>query len=440
LGTKGPLPISYPPASTQLEKIALESLHKIGIPSAADPFGGDIKGVWLTPNTYDLKTNTRTYATTAFYLPHRDRPNFFVLVAARAARIVTKQADLGDVSATGVEFLHNGKKYAVGVKKEVIVCAGTLKSPQILELSGIGRKDVLEKINVPVQVELNGVGMNVQEHVFQAMSFELKDEVSYETLDIVRDPEIAVKQLKLHSTGTGVHTSGMIGFSFMSPDMVTPNCARIYENAKQQILKNWNSYSPELQAQYKIHLARFERNAPQLEWIFLKGLFSFPNPPAPGKKHITFFNAVNHTLSRGTIHSTTDDPTQDPKCDPHYFEMEADLESMVEQVHFARRLVATSPLKDVIARELNPGAEVQTDEQIRDWVVKYFGTVWHTASSCSMLPRDIGGVVDTQLKVYGTSNIRVADLSVIPIHFAAHPVGVVHAIAEHAAEAIMGTD
>ncbi|THH16024.1 hypothetical protein EUX98_g9367 [Antrodiella citrinella] len=442
LGTHGPLKLSYPPASNEIEFAALEAFNKIGVPIAADPFGGDIKGVWMTPNTYDPVSHTRSYAATAYYLPHRNRPNYTVLLDAYVARIITKKTTNGAVTASGVEFLHDGKKYAVSANKEVIVSAGGLKSAQILELSGIGRKEVLEKINVPVQVDLRGVGTNVQEHIFHSMSWELKDDVPYDTLDILRDPKVAAEQIKLHSTGSGVYTSGMLEFCFVPPEMVSPDAPKVFQRAKEQILKNWDSYSPELQAQYKIQLDRIDRKAPGSEVVVLKGIFSRPNAPGEKKKHITFFNCMNHALSRVLMsakHATSSDPLKDPEYDPHYLEMEADLDIMVEQLHFARKIASTSPLKDIIAVELNPGPKVQTDEQIRDWILNQFESTWHTGCACSMLPRDKGGVVDTQLKVYGTTNIRVADLSIIPIQVACHPMGLVYAIGEHAAEVIMGT-
>ncbi|THH30676.1 hypothetical protein EUX98_g3515 [Antrodiella citrinella] len=439
LGTHGPLKISFPPGENELEFIVLEAFKKAGIPVARDPFGGDITGVWMAPNAYDLVTHTRSYSATAYYLPHRDRPNFTVLLNALVARAITQKAHSGFVTATGVEFFHGGKKYVVHANKEVIVCAGALKSAHILELSGIGRKEVLEKINVPVQVDLNGVGTNVQDHVCNAMSFELKDDVPYDTSDILRDPKVAAEHIRLHSTGAGIHTSGLTNILCVPPELVSPNAPKVYQRAKEHILKHWYSYSPEVQAQYRIRLDRIDKKIPGTEILLLKGYFSMPNRTGKGKKYITLLNILNNALSRGTIHAISNDPLEDPEYDPHYLEITADLDIMVEQVHLSRRLASTSPLKEIIARELLPGPDVQTDEQIREWIASTIGTPWHIACTCSMMPRDKGGVVDPQLKVYGTTNIRVADLSIIPIHVASHPMSVVYAIGEYAAEVIMGT-
>ena len=110
----------------------------------------------------------------------------------------------------------------------------------------------------------------------------------------------------------------------------------------------------------------------------------------------------------------------------------------IEQVKFARKIAATEPFASVVGREVNPGPAVQTDEDISLWLKKYLTTVHHTSSSCSMLPREKGGVVDPQLRVYGTQKLRVVDLSVVPLIPSAHTQSVVYAIAEQAADIIKG--
>lgn len=103
-----------------------------------------------------------------------------------------------------------------------------------------------------------------------------------------------------------------------------------------------------------------------------------------------------------------------------------------------RKVAKTEPLASLLGREVNPGPTVQTDEDISLWLKKYLTTVHHTSSTCSMLPRDKGGVVDPQLRVYGTEKLRVVDLSVVPLIPSAHPQSVVYAIAEQAADIIKG--
>ncbi|KAI0353068.1 GMC oxidoreductase [Trametes cingulata] len=436
-GTSGPLGIAYPKTIDPAERKVQETLVKAGIPQAARPMNGQTAGVYFAPNTYDPRTHTRTYSTTAFYLPNKDRPNFHVLVSAHVNRILPASDDDAEFTAEAVEFEYQGQVYTVHAKKEVILSAGALKSPQLLELSGIGNPNVLRKIGIPTKVDLPGVGSNVQEHMIVAVSFELRDDVQFDTLDLLADEAVMQKHIELHSTGTGIFTTGIIGFAFATLKQISPRADEIIKAAEEKIMKNANNYPPGLLEQYKISLERL-KNGAGCEFITFPGMCSRPNPPEKGKRYVSFYVALNHTFSRGTIHAVSKDPATDPEFDPHYFEEEVDLQVWVEMVKFVRNLRNIAPLKDMTTKELNPGPEVQTDEEIVAWIKKIMTTTWHTASSCSMLPKANGGVVDPQLKVYGTKNLRVVDLSVVPLHVAAHPQATVYAIAEQAADIIQG--
>ncbi|PSR73741.1 hypothetical protein PHLCEN_2v10431 [Hermanssonia centrifuga] len=414
IGRQGPLALSFPATIDEGELKIQQTFVNSGLPWAKNP---------------------------ASYSPNKDRPNFTVLVSAHVHHVLTEKAQDGKLTAVGVAFEHGGKVHTVNASREVILSAGALKSPQLLELSGIGRKDVLEKIDVPLKLELPGVGENVQEHMFLGMSWELKEDVKFDTWDLLRDPTIAAEHLKLHTTGSGLYTTGIIGFAFTTLDKVTSRAEAIYESIKETVSKLDEKTSPPgLLDQYNILLERFKpgNGSPGCEFISFPGLFSFPNPPEPGKRYATTFVATNYTFSRGTIHSTSNDASKDPEFDAHYFEQDVDLEIFTEMCKFARKMADIAPLKDMIVKELNPGPEVQTHEQMREWVKSTFSTTWHTIGSCSLLPKEKGGVVDPDLKVYGTNNLRVADISVAPLHFGAHPQAMAYGIGEQAAEIIKG--
>ncbi|EKM59944.1 uncharacterized protein PHACADRAFT_250766 [Phanerochaete carnosa HHB-10118-sp] len=426
VGRQGPLKISFPASISEAEV-------RIQQP----------KGVSFLPNTYDPQNHKRTYSTTAFYLPYKDRPNYKVAVGAHVNRVLTENTRNGSWTAVGVEFFDeaSGKVQTVNATKEVILSAGTLKSPQLLELSGFGRKDVLEKIDVPLKVELPGVGENIQDHIFVGLSWELNDDAPFDTLDLLRDPAVAAKHLELHESGSGLHTIGIVGFAWNSFDMFAPQGkqADIYDKMKDAVAKIDDKAHPGLREQFEVAMERFvpgKAGSPGCEFISFPGFLSGPNTPEPGKRYATILVAMNHGFSRGTVHSTSSDPRKDPEMDAHYFEQSFDLGIHVEMVKFARKVANTSPMKEMVVKEVNPGLEVQTDEQWGDWLKKTFSTTWHTAGSCSMVPREKNGVVDTDLKVYGTSNLRVVDLSIVPLHFASHPQSAVYAIAEKAADII----
>ena len=115
-----------------------------------------------------------------------------------------------------------------------------------------------------------------------------------------------------------------------------------------------------------------------------------------------------------------------------------DLHALVEEVKFARTVAATEPFASLLAREVNPGPAVESDADIALWLKKYLAIAAHTTSSCTMRPKDKGGVVDPELRVYGTDNVRVVDLSVVPLIVAAHTQSLAYAVAEQAADIIKG--
>ncbi|GJE93556.1 GMC oxidoreductase [Phanerochaete sordida] len=439
MGTKGALDLSFPPLFQDDEVRCLEALENAGIRQASNPFGGDPSGWLWCPNTYDPSTNTRSYAANAFYLPNKDRKNLFVLTDAHVHRVLTEPGTNGNLTATGVEFRHDGNTHTARAAKEVIVSAGALKSPQVLELSGIGRKDVLDKIGVSVKLELPGVGENVQEHVAAGIAWELKDDCAWQTPDLLKDPETFAKHLELLKEGKGIFTLGIVLMSFFPLDMISDKAGEIYQRAKEEIANIDPSTAPAGSLeQLQLQLQRFDpaKSSPTCEVVIVPGFWSGPNPPNPGKRYVTPMALLNASLSRGTIHATSNDPDEDPAFDPHYFERNADVEAFLETIKFMRNLVKLSPLKDIIAREINPGPEVETDEQLIKWAKAYFFTPHHTVGSLSMLPREKNGVVDPKLKVYGTNNLRVVDVSIVPLHISSHTQSTAYWIAEQAAEFI----
>ncbi|KAF9073604.1 GMC oxidoreductase [Rhodocollybia butyracea] len=425
------------------------TLLNMGFKRSRAPYEGDTEGTYLGLNTVHPTLHSRAFAFTAVQACALQRPNLFILTGAEASRILSLNSSESDndLEATGVEFSYNAttandhKFYHAHVRREVILSAGSLKSPQILELSGIGRPDVLSKIGVEVKVPLDGVGENVQEHLI----FELRDDYSEDTYDLLRDDIEREKHIKLYSEGQGIYATGVVNVAFMPLKRITPDAAMLYAAEEARVRQDikGGKYPPGLAEQYELQLQYDHADALDCELVSLSGVLSGSNLPRPGKKYYTVIAISNHNFSRGTVHSTSNDPREFPAMDPHYFEHDIDLQIFIEQFKYVREIGKTAPLKDIISddpatRELNPGPEVQTNEQITNWLKQSCGTAWHTIGSLSMLPKDKNGVVDPKLKVYGTKNIRVVDLSVVPLQFAAHTQATAYIIAEMAADIIKG--
>lgn len=136
--------------------------------------------------------------------------------------------------------------------------------------------------------------------------------------------------------------------------------------------------------------------------------------PVPGKKYSSFFCAVMHPLSRGSVHITTSDPLAPPAIDPNYFANEADLDIVVNSIELALKINATPPLSTQVVRIHSPSKDVleKGKEGLREYVRAGCWPVYHPVGTASMLPKEDGGVVDSSLKVYGTSNLRVVSQSI----------------------------
>ncbi|KAK1228942.1 hypothetical protein PQX77_008007 [Marasmius sp. AFHP31] len=396
----------------------------------------------LKKHELQFMATSTSFFSQAYFKPASTRPNLFVLPTAYAHKIVTEEQENKDVAATGVEFSYGDDKsvHVAHATREVVVSAGALKSPQILELSGIGREDVLNRIGVPVKVPLAGVGENVQDHILLSAAYELKDSAQTETLDVLRDEKEVPRQIELLTKGEGAYATGITNIAWVPFSDITSKADALYEQQGRRIREDAKNgvYPPGLMDQYKIQLQRFQDRAYLSEFGNIPGFFALDKPPVPGKKYFAFFAFLNHPFSRGAIHASSNDPFVHPDMDPRYWEHEIDKQALIEGIKYVRKIVQTTALRDDIEVEYTPGPEYQTDEQLAEWATKGLCTTYHTAGSCSMLPREKNGVVDTHLKVYGTTNIRVVDLSIVPLHISAHTQATAYTIAEIASDIIKG--
>ncbi|KAF8828716.1 hypothetical protein HHX47_DHR3000393 [Lentinula edodes] len=370
-----------------------------------------------------LESTTTSLSVEAFNVWDANKPHGEV--GAEVTVILSSDSKDDDFEASGVEFLHKAtnRKFCALSRKEVILSAGSLKSPQILELSGIGKQEILSRLGIDVKVPLEGVGENLQEHLFIGCTFELKEDYTGETYDLLRDSVQQSEHVDLYSKGQGIYMTGIVNMASFPLKKIASDAEALYDAEKIRIHQDIKEgrYPPGLAEQYELQLQYHQRNALDCEFVSLSGSLSGPNPPRPGKKYYTIIGFLNHNFSRGTIHSSSSNPYDPPLMDPHYFEHDIDLQAFINEVKYIRKIVKTAPLKDVLSDvELNPGADIQTDEQIASWLKQNLSTGWHTVGTLSMLPKDRNGAVDSKLKVYGTKNIRVVDLSVVPLQIAAH--------------------
>ncbi|KAG1894479.1 alcohol oxidase [Suillus fuscotomentosus] len=416
-----PIVTSFPPLISNLEADFRKAMEAHNVPNIQDAFSGEIRGTSPSLSNLDPSTHHRSYATNMYYQPVAGRTNLKVIVDAYVTEIITTKVN-GLTTAIGVKFVKSDNTYTANVAGEVCLTAGTIMSPKILELSGIGDPAVLRRAGIDVKLDLPGVGMNVLEHLYTGVTFELTDHFAGEQ-EVNTFDSLATNLGKQKESTLNLNT---VDIAFVALADISPEL-----NAKVTASLQTEEKDAGLAAQYKIQAEHLREKVPSLEILLAPGP---ANPPPQGwdasKKHVSLCFATNCPLSRGTIHVTSKDSLA---IDPHVYENRFDLDTMVELVKYCRRLAQTPPLKgegEGRLIEIHPGPDCQDDAAIAEWICNNVNTTFHTAGSCSMLPKELNGVVDPQLKVWGTHNIRVADLSIIPLHVGSHTQSVAYALAE----------
>ncbi|KAI0761853.1 GMC oxidoreductase [Trametes elegans] len=438
VGHNGPIPVSFARTSSGMESIFQEALKANGVDAIADAVSS-ISGSWRAASIIDPETQTRSHAAKGYLYPALGRRNLNVLTEAYVRKVLTKQ-DGDERVAIGVEFEHGGEVHIVSARKEVIISAGTVKSPHVLELSGIGDPAILKPLAIPVVLDLPPVGANVQDHLLvSAYLFEMRQDHDFITSDTIKLPTFQTKLRQAYGDDSGPLALALSGAAFVPISGFSQRAEQLIEAQERKVAETGGTLPPGLKEQYDLQLEMFKNpSVPDIEIV----VFPFSIPPNgmhtsdSGKPFVGLLPSIARPFSRGTIHASSADPSVQPTIEPNYLSEEIDLEILVDSIKFLRKVTATSPWKEAAVGEVLPGPNVQTDEQVRDFVKNNLSTTWHSCGSCSMLPKERGGVVDNKLKVYGTKNLRVADLSILPLIVSVHTQATTYGIAEQAADII----
>ncbi|CAI7627960.1 unnamed protein product [Penicillium palitans] len=446
-GCDGPVPVSLPDVYGPFNKAWNETFAQLGWETEADPLDGHKLGAFTSPLSVNAETGRRGYAA-AYYSPEvAARPNLRLLAETMVERILFTQQD-GDVIATGVQVKTKDSSYEIKAKKEVILCAGSLNSPQLLELSGIGRADLLQAHGIPVIIDNPAVGENLQDHAITSINFEVADDQV--SGDILRDPNVVQALIKLYEETHGGPLAGMPLSMAYLPLMDGTGAApkEQIEALLSKYLDNENTPS-NLQAQYShIRKMLLQSDDPSSHYLFLPAqLHMNPGKTALAdvlvkslpENYIAVMVLHNHPFSRGSVHISSGNSEDKPTYDPNLLSHPLDLEIMARQLQFVGRIAETAPFSTLLKagkRMPENTADLSDLDHVKDVVKDRLYTCFHPAGSCAMLPREIGGVVDSELKVYGTRNLRVVDASIFPLEPSGNIQATVYAVAERAADLI----
>ncbi|KAH7031127.1 uncharacterized protein B0I36DRAFT_267882 [Microdochium trichocladiopsis] len=439
-GTGGPIQNGYSHYNYPQNRNFQDAMASLGFSHTAEPMCNSL-GYHMSLHSIDDKNQSRSDPRTAYYDPifgekGTPRPNIHVLVEHLVTKILTETVN-GVVRATGVEYAASAKSpvQRVLVNREVIVSGGSLQTPKLLQLSGIGQKSVLDKLGIKTVVDLPGVGANLHDHAAAPSLGVVKPGVP-SLVDITLNPKLDKEQGDLYyASREGRWTESGDSLAFLPWYNITTLSRKeadavIATTTVEESLKYLAPDThPDVREGYKAIVERVHRGhvagtiaAEETIW-FMGG--------------VEMLSTLMNPLSRGTVRPVSRDPWVPAAVDPRYLSHPADLDFIVEGVRLIRRLIKTDPMKEIGHTEVLPGPLVlDVGDALKAYVRTSLLTAWHPTGTSAMLPRRLGGVVDPELKVYGTSNLRVVDASIMPQHPSAHTMSTTYAIAEKAADII----
>ena len=392
-GVGGPMNVADQRSPNILTHTFIQAGIQAGIPYNADfNNGADVEGVGLFPVTQ--KGGRRWSQAQGYLAPARSRLNLTVITYAHATRVLFE----GTV-AVGVEYRHEDRIKQVHAKREVILSAGAIQSPQLLMLSGVGDALALQALGIPVLKHLPGVGKNLQDHLDVLVVYACTKSVSA-GLTLRNMLRMAWELVRYYTTCSGMLTmvgAEGCGFAKSSPGEPIPD------------------------VQFHFNPARLSNHGRDLGFMIGEGY----------SLHVCNLRP----RSRGEIRLASRDPIAKPQIFANYLSEPSDMERMVKAVKLARRVMAAPAFDRYRGRELRPEPGCVTDDDIRAFIRRHAGTIYHPVGTCKMGSGPMA-VVDVELRVHGLQALRVVDASIMPLLPGANTNAPTVMIAEKASDMI----
>ncbi|KAK0610520.1 hypothetical protein B0T17DRAFT_500130 [Bombardia bombarda] len=441
-GNSGPVQYSYPNFNFVGAGNWWNAAKAVGLPAIQDPNAGTTPGVFAIPSVLDARTNTRSYARRNHYdRVSAARPNYHILASNTVSKVL-----FDGKQAIGVQYLPTagGSVSTVYAAKEVIIAGGALSTPKVLQLSGVGPKKLLQKFNIPVVADLPGVGQNLQDQSTLTVPYTFSNNISPNSDSMFTNATFNAEQRALYDAGlpsayTIVSTLGT-NIALLSLKDTTPEYKQIAAQARAR--------NPADSLPADVDPAVLAGYAAQRALILKQ--FESPNIGV-GTLHWGTGNdaLIYHLrpLSRGYVNIASTDPLANPILDYRTATDPADFQLYAALFRKNRALFASPTMQALGPTEASPfGANLTTDEDIINVMRGQVNpSNAHQCCTAAMLPKGLGGVVDSDHNVYGIKGLRVADISFWPMEVSAAPTATMYAAGErvsslHNAQSFLGVN
>jgi choline dehydrogenase len=389
-GSGGPLGVSDVRMDNPLCEAYIAAGVAAGLPKSRDFNGACQEGIGYYQFT--VKDGRRSSTAVGYLKPAMRRPNLTVVTEAEVEHIIIEGK-----RAVGIAYDHKGAAKTVRADREVLLCAGAIGSPQILQLSGIGPGEVLKSVGIPVKHALPGVGENLQDHYHARFVYECTLPASLNNVWHSRWLQLRTG-LDYMMSRKGILTigAGVVGvFAKSRPDLEAPDM--------------------------QIHFMPLSAVGPG------QGLHKFPG--------VTASVCQLRPDSRGTIKIISADRREKPSIVANYLAQQSDRDTLLQGMHLLRRISRQPAFAQYVVREIAPGPERQSDDDLMAFAREFGTTIFHPSGTCKM-GSDPMAVVDDRLKLHGIDRLRVIDASIMPTMTSGNTNAPTIMIAEKAADMI----